>query len=182
MVLLSRRPSRKNDMLNAAVDLVARHGIDALTIDGLAEATGATKGGVQYHFPSKAGLFTETLEFLLQAFDEAIEARAASLSGPGRWLRAYVELSTGMIADVDRVAGAMLAVLPPDDARAAPFRRCVTAWRTRAESDGVDAATALVVRLAADSLWTERVFGGATDADAELVRNRLFTLLPQTNP
>jgi AcrR family transcriptional regulator len=177
MVLLSRRPSRKTDMLHAAIDLVARRGIDALTIEGLAEATAATKGGVQYHFPSKARLFTDTLELLLQSFDEAVEDRASVLPGRGAWLRAYVELSTGPLAAEDRVAGAMLAVLPPDDARSEPFRRYVTRWRARAESDGVDAATALVVRLAADSLWTERVFGGATDADAARVRDRLLSLL-----
>jgi AcrR family transcriptional regulator len=164
-------------MLHAAIDLVARQGIDALTIDGLAEAIGATKGGVQYHFPSKARLFTETLELLLHSFDEEVERRASVLSGRGRWLRAYVELSTGPLAAEDRVAGAMLAVLPPDDARAEPFRRYVARWRTRAEVDGVDTATALVVRLAADSVWTERVFGGASDADATLVRNRLLSLL-----
>jgi AcrR family transcriptional regulator len=164
-------------MLHAAVDLVARHGIDALTIDRLAEATGATKGGVQYHFASKARLFTETLELLLHSFDEAVEDRASVMPGRASWLRAYVELSTGPLAAEDRVAGAMLAVLPPDDPRAEPFRRYVTRWRTRAEADGVDTATALVVRLAADSVWTERVFGGATDADAALVRHRLLSLL-----
>jgi AcrR family transcriptional regulator len=174
MAQFSKRPSRKMTMLQSAVKLIASKGIDALTIDALAEATNATKGGVQYHFPSKDDLFVETLEYLLTEYDHAVSEYANKLKGACKWLRAYVELSTARISPEDRVAGAMLAILTSDDPRAEPFRRFTSKWRKQSVEDGIDPAIALVVRLAADSLWTERVFGGATAKESRMVRERLL--------
>jgi len=179
MVKNKRRPSRKESMLQAAVGLVASKGIDALTIEALANAIEATKGGVQYHFPSKHQLFIETLEYLLVGFDIAVSERAAKANGAGRWLTAYVELTAGRITPEDRVAGAMLAILTSEDPRAEPYRRHTTRWRTLAAADGIDPATALVVRLAADSIWTERVFGGASAKESKMVRERLLSLIDE---
>lgn len=174
MVQRKRRPSRKESMLQSAVNLIATRGIDALTIDALAVSTNATKGGVQYHFPSKDKLFTDTLEYLLTEYDHAVSQYAESLKGPCRWLRAYVELATAKISPEDRVAGAMLAILTSDDPRAEPFRRFTSHWRKRAVEDGIEPAIALIVRLAVDSLWTERLFGGATVKETKMVRERLL--------
>jgi AcrR family transcriptional regulator len=179
MVNIKKRPSRKELMLHAAVSLVASKGIDALTIDALAKAIGATKGGVQYHFPSKDQLFVETLEYLLACFDKAISKRSSKGHGRGRWLRAYVELTAGKISAEDRVAGAMLAILTSQDSRAEPYRRYASQWRRLAAADGMDPATAMVVRLAADSIWTERVFGGATAKESKMVRERLLKLIDE---
>jgi AcrR family transcriptional regulator len=161
-------------MLQSAVKLIATKGIDALTIDALAVSTNATKGGVQYHFPSKDKLFIETLEYLLSKYDHAVSQHAEKLKGSCKWLRAYVELSTAKISPEDRVAGAMLAILTSDDPRAEPFRRFTSQWRKRSVEDGIDPAIALVVRLAADSVWTERVFGGATAKESNMVRVQLL--------
>ena len=174
MVQRKRRPSRKESMLQSAVNLIATKGIDALTIDALAVSTNATKGGVQYHFPSKDKLFTDTLEYLLTEYDHAVSQYAESLKGPCRWLRAYVELTTAKISPEDRVAGAMLAILTSDDPRAEPFRRFTSHWRKRAVEDGIEPAIALIVRLAVDSLWTESLFGGATVKETKMVRERLL--------
>jgi AcrR family transcriptional regulator len=181
MVHSKNRPSRKVTMLQSAVELIASKGIDALTIDALAESTSATKGGVQYHFPSKDNLFIETLEYLLNTYDQAVSLHAAKLKGPCRWLRAYVELSTAKISAEDRVAGAMLAILTSDDPRAEPFRRFKSKWRIQAVEDGIDPAVALVVRLAADSLWTERVFGGATPKESKMVREQLLKWIDEAS-
>jgi AcrR family transcriptional regulator len=177
MVNKKRRPSRKESMLQAAVGLVASKGIDALTIDALATVMGVTKGGIQYHFPSKHQLFMETLEYLLFCFDSDVTEKAAEANGRGRWLKAYVELTVGKITAEDRVAGAMLAILTCEDPRAEPYRRYTSQWRKLAIADGVDPATAMVVRLAADSMWTERVFGGASVKESKLVRERLLSMI-----
>ena len=179
MVHHKTRPSRKELMLQVAIRLIANNGIDGLTIDALAVSTNSTKGGVQYHFPSKDKLFIETLEYLLAKYDRAVSKQAEKQKGAGGWLRAYIELSTAKISPEDRVAGAMLAILTSDDPRAEPFRRFTTRWRELSVADGVDPAIAMVVRLAADSMWTERVFGGATAKESRMVRERLLQLIDE---
>ena len=68
----------------------------------------------------------------------------------------------------------MLAILTSDDPRAEPFRRFTSHWRKRAVEDGIEPAIALIVQLAVDSLWTERLFGGATIKETKMVRERLL--------
>ncbi len=144
--------------------LVAEHGAQALTIDALAKAAGVTKGGVQYHFASKDLLVTGLLDYLLSAFDLALEEVAAAFPEPGSWLNAYIELVLIQHSPVDQAFPALLASMTPGDTRAEVHQRFAAKWRRRAANDGIDPAIAEVVRLAADAFWLERSFGGETQA------------------
>lgn len=50
------RPSRREEILDAAFEVIRDDGIAAVTFDSVAEAAGLTKGGLVYHFPSKEAL------------------------------------------------------------------------------------------------------------------------------
>ena len=47
--------------------LIAQNGFGALTYDALAKATGMTKGGILYHFPTKDALVRGVFEDVLEA-------------------------------------------------------------------------------------------------------------------
>ena len=52
----------RDEMLDAAEDLVVSKGASALTIDALAKAMNISKGGVQYAFTSNDGLVDAILK------------------------------------------------------------------------------------------------------------------------
>lgn len=172
-----RRPSRKHVLFEAAAQLVAAKGFESLTIDALAKAANVTKGGVQYHFPAKDQLVTELLEHLLSSFDAALTFEVSRTAQPARWLSAYVSLSLGEATAGDGAVAAILAALPPGDVRGAPFARYARKWRALAGDSGLEPALGQIIRLAADALWVERAFGGATPEDSAAIIKKLQALI-----
>jgi AcrR family transcriptional regulator len=177
VIKLLRRPSQKRHLIETAISLVAERGVAALTIENLAQAAGVTKGGVQYHFDSKDQLVTELLEVMLSSFDEAITAAAGAHPSAQDWLRAYVAVSLTPQGTEESVAAALIAAMPPGDPRAAPFNVFNGIWRERAQRDIQDKALAQVIRLACDSVWLEKVYGGLSATDVETLRTRLLKLI-----
>jgi len=57
-----RKAETRARLLNAAADLFAEQGIDAVSVDAVAEAAGRTSGAVYAHFGSKQGLLLALLD------------------------------------------------------------------------------------------------------------------------
>lgn len=53
------RPSRKNEIIAAAIREVSRNGVSGSTIRGIAAEAGVTEGAIYRHFPSKEALCHE---------------------------------------------------------------------------------------------------------------------------
>jgi AcrR family transcriptional regulator len=174
--LLKRRPSKKQQLFEQAAKLVARGGYSALTIEGLAQAAGVTKGGVQYHFTSKDELITGLLEYLLGTLDAALDGL-----GGQAWLEAYVSLTLGEITEGNGAVAAIISALPPGDPRCEPFERYAKKWRSKANNSGLDPTLAQIIRLAADGQWLERSFGSATAEDSAAIRKKLLQLIKDNN-
>ncbi|OCW57669.1 TetR/AcrR family transcriptional regulator [Hoeflea olei] len=58
-------------MIDAVVDVVARHGISGTTFANVSATAGVSQGALVFHFKSKEGLLTETLSRLLQEYEQA---------------------------------------------------------------------------------------------------------------
>lgn len=59
---MTRPPKARSLVLDAAERIVRERGAGALTFDELAEASGVTRGGITYHFATKADLLRALLE------------------------------------------------------------------------------------------------------------------------
>src|SRR5450759_4641544 len=57
-----RKAETRARLLSAAADLFAEQGIDAVSVDAVAEAAGRTSGAVYAHFGSKQGLLLALLD------------------------------------------------------------------------------------------------------------------------
>jgi TetR/AcrR family tetracycline transcriptional repressor len=128
--------SRRDEVLQAALDLLDDVGLDDLTVRRLAERLGVAPSALYRHFPSKAALV-----------DAMVEAVAATAAGPppeGAWddqIRALATSSrAGMLAHRDG-ARLMATFATPGPAAIAAFSRFTGAL----EAAGLDAATAVVV-------------------------------------
>lgn len=65
-------------MIEAVVDVVARHGISGTTFANVSATAGVSQGALVFHFKTKDGLLTETLSRLLQEYEQAWSAAFAS--------------------------------------------------------------------------------------------------------
>ena len=71
------RTSNRDRIITGALELAHRDGFDTLTFDALAEHVGLTRGGIIYHFRTKA----ELLEGIASAFQERWRAEALEALG-----------------------------------------------------------------------------------------------------
>lgn len=78
MVTTSGRGSSKERLLDAAVDIISAQGVQGLTLEGVAAATGVTKGGLIYHFKTKDDLLAAVGARLLDQLDQRSKSKAAS--------------------------------------------------------------------------------------------------------
>ena len=88
---------RRGAILQAALDVFARRGYHAASIDEIAQAAGISKALIYEHFPSKRDLHVSLLESHVQEIFERL-AEAAATSDPGEVrLRAGVDAFLGFV-------------------------------------------------------------------------------------
>jgi AcrR family transcriptional regulator len=146
------RPSRRADLLDAAVAVIRRDGAQALTLDAVAAESGISKGGLLYHFATKRELVDGLVARWLDAFEADLER--------GGWTAgAYVRAcDAGAAPDRRSSEFGMLAALIAEPAVLEGIRARYEGWMDRLLDDA-DPAGAWVVRLAADGLWYSDLLG-----------------------
>lgn len=179
---MAKRETRQK-ILEAASRVVLAQGVGALTLEAVAAEAGVSKGGLLYHFASKEALLGGMVARLVELTEVRIERSLAGDEGPGAWTRGYLAACavdpTGK-DPLDRLATALLAAGATDPGLLAPLRAHETNWNKASRGDGLDPTTASIVRLAADGLWMNDLFGlevlNARERKAVLKRLREMTL------
>lgn len=180
---MNPRPTKKQALIAAALSLVAEQGYSALTLDGVGQAAGVSKGGVLYHFPTKDALVVAMIEQLAIGLDAA---QPDDLGGdpkvPGAAARAYLESIMRPTEPAEhRATFAMLAAVAHDPDLLAPLQEQYRRWGDRLDADGLPGVDAQIVRLAADGLWVAELFELAPPDPAR--RSEILTRLEQlTHP
>lgn len=176
----------RDRILDAAEARLLEHGPRGLVLEAVAEDAAVSKGGLLYHFPSKDALVDGLCQRMLDGFDRAQRDLAAADPEPaGRWTRAYLRSTVDEAGEpVDtsaRLLAGILAAIGGDPARLAALRERFARWQRRLEDDGLDPATASLVRLAADGLWLSQLLG-LPQLPAELDRRVVAALRDLTRP
>ncbi|QCP51636.1 TetR/AcrR family transcriptional regulator [Trinickia violacea] len=90
----SRRLRRKREtrvrLLDAAFVLVAKKGMDSVTINEITDAADVGSGSFYNHFDSKEGLFTALIEWLFEEFADTLDGIVGGLSDPAEVLAVSV--------------------------------------------------------------------------------------------
>ena len=175
---MGREKSQKTirTLLDAGHAVLADDGPGKLTLDTVVGRARLSKGALLHHFRSKDDLLRRLLQDAIDDCNSLLDELRGADHSPGSFTRAYVQ------AFVERAAGgqskrisAILAFLAYDDSLKALYAKSVREWSLRIEADGIDPATAEVVRLATDGLW----WNEATEAQplTPQVRKRFATML-----
>lgn len=77
----SGRATTRERILAAACRLVREEGVGRLTLDAVSRASGVSKGGLLYHFPSKEDLIAGMVQYLADRFDAELEREWERESG-----------------------------------------------------------------------------------------------------
>lgn len=62
------RTSKKSQLIQAALEIIDKKSLDALTYESLAKASGMSKSGLLYHFPSRTALLLALNEHLASSW------------------------------------------------------------------------------------------------------------------
>ncbi|WP_407540338.1 TetR/AcrR family transcriptional regulator [Deinococcus radiomollis] len=153
-------------LLQAAAAVIRRAGSLNLTLEAVAREAGVSKGGLLYHFPNKEALVAGLIGHELDGGERLLaELYEQGRPAPGRWARAYADLTLGGDPAQDVSAGLVAAVaLNPELLE--PVRERYRQWQDAAEADALEPGLGTLLRLAMDGLWLADLLGLAPP-DAE---------------
>jgi len=183
---MPRARDTRERIVSAAEDVVIREGVARLTLESAAAEAGVSKGGVLYHFPSRAALVAAMVERFVVSFDADLERFGAYGGRAGDFIRAYVEATLVPAEAGDararRLGSALLAGVASDPELLAPLRQRWLAWQSAIERDGVEPSIATVVRFAADGMWFCDLFGLApvTEEHRQAVGDEMRALIERS--
>lgn len=144
------RTNKKQQLLATAMDIVESDGLQGLTYDSLSTATGTSKSGLIYHFPSRRALEVELNKYSASLWTQALEDIAGAppqqLDLPLRLKAIVINQSTSA-----RRADLFLTLqsLPDPEIR----RIWTDAWQPWSEGIAENSAALFILTLA-DGLWT----------------------------
>lgn len=174
----------RDRLLDAFEDLLIEHGERAATLDGVATAAGVSKGGLLYHFGSKAAL----VDGLLDRLGELVAADIAEIrSAPAGAVDFLIRTSASTGAPLDRsfIAVTCLAQGSHPQAKVllSGFRR---QWVEVIEEAVGDPDVAQLIALVSDGLYFESTVSDGLDSIGYDVSpgglDRLLTVIAQIIP
>lgn len=89
---MNKSQATRDKLCETAIEIAAREGLSAMTLDNVARHAGVSKGGVTYHFPSKEKLVEAVVEHFGQRLERLVLERVANDPHPRhRWARAMLD-------------------------------------------------------------------------------------------
>lgn len=176
------RTSNKDRILDAAVRVINRDGVGAVTFESVSAEAGLTRGGLLYHFPSREALLRGIDAHLLHAWEASMVQLMGKQVGESTAKErhaAFMRVSAQSATRAELIF--ILDSMDPD--RDAPeWAEAMDRWAPAAPTaDPLDPAAldAFIARLAADGLWIhEAVYRGTLEEGVrEAVVERLLGLL-----
>ncbi|MFD3811185.1 TetR family transcriptional regulator [Rhodococcus sp. NPDC058639] len=153
-------PAARTKLVDAFVSVLLEHGERAATLDAVAAAAGVSKGGLLYHFPSKAALIEGLAEHVEQLAADDAELMRTAPEGPAAY---YIHTSVYADTPIDRaiIATTRLSQGANERARQA-LHRIRQGWLDVLTDALEDPAVARAVMLIGDGLYYNAAMSGET--------------------
>jgi AcrR family transcriptional regulator len=168
--------ARRAQLIEATIDLVARHGYAGTSLARIAEAAAISKAAVLYHFASKDAVVRAAYESVLEGLTEQVGAAVEAESGAAA-VEAYIRSITSYLtrnpAHTRMIVEAMGEAPTVEDTPAAPSRQQSVAALIAAARDAGDyradidpETTAVIMNGALDAIVSQRLTDPAFDSAA----------------
>ena len=149
------RPNKKTEILDAAVALIERGGLEAVSYEALAEASNMSKSGIVYHLPSRHEIMRSIHQHLADQWEAELQQAAG---GPADSVDIKTRLRALVLSQSNSATKAEL--LLEIDARSNPEFSAI--WsevndRWVPSTEGIendhDLRSQYLVKVLADGLW-----------------------------
>ncbi|WP_295568937.1 TetR/AcrR family transcriptional regulator [uncultured Stenotrophomonas sp.] len=176
------RTSKRDRILDAAVNVINRDGVRAVTFESVAAEAQLTRGGLLYHFPSREALLRGIDEHLVRVWETSMEALLGKTAEQATALERYQTFVRVSAQSATRAELMFMLESADPEAGERPWGPAVRRWAPSAPEAGSDDPATLdnfVARLAADGLWIyEAMYEGQLDEDVRAqVAERIAGLL-----
>lgn len=180
------RTSKRDRILDAAVNVINRDGVRAVTFESVAAEAKLTRGGLLYHFPSREALLRGIDEHLVHAWETSMETLLGKRADEATALERYQTFVRVSAQSATRAELMFMLESADPDADERPWGPAVRRWAPSApEARNVDPTTLdnFVARLAADGLWIyEAMYEGQLDEGVRArVAERIAGLLAKSD-
>jgi len=173
-------PARER-ILEAAERVVGDVGAARMTLEGVAQAAGVSKGGLLYHFPTKEALLGSLAKRYVEGMVDCVEqAKSGMGETSARELKACIVgvLDPQARAKVRGMGAALFAAAANDLALLEVIRERIANVMRQLEDSNVDFARAAIVTLAIDGLIMRESLriSSFTDEQRQLVVQQLLQI------
>jgi AcrR family transcriptional regulator len=171
--------SARERILEAAERVVIDVGAARLTLDGVAQAAGVSKGGLLYHFPSKESLLGALAQRYVDSMDHCIDVAKGGLhDDSSRDLKACILGVLGSDPRTKGMGAVLLATAANDLTLLEVIREHIAEYTAEIEANSADFALAAIVSLAVDGLKMRESLriSPFTPAQREQIVNELLKL------
>jgi AcrR family transcriptional regulator len=146
-------------ILDAASKVILDKGVEALTLDAVAQQAGLSKGGLLYHFPSKKSLIEGMINRLIAGVDAALAEELAKSGGD--YVTAYIRASFQSNPERDKISCALFAAISNEPDLIKPLQARFFKMQTEIAAAAASPEIGTIIRLALDGLWISDLFGFA---------------------
>ncbi|MFB9630429.1 TetR/AcrR family transcriptional regulator [Nonomuraea helvata] len=165
---------RRDELLDAAEDLLCDQGSAALTLAAVADRAGVSKGGLLYHYGSKEALIKGMVERLIEDFDQLVATQ------PGEtYTERYVGATLAAVRSGRLRRWAVVTGASGNLFLLAPLRDAMARWHREGLAEEPDPRASQIVRLACEGLWDVASHDPELNSEEDLqaLEARLKTLL-----
>ncbi|MDO4631249.1 MAG: TetR family transcriptional regulator [Corynebacterium sp.] len=167
------RTSKKDHVLRSAIEIVEKQGLPALTYESLAEASGLSKSGLIYYFPSRRALLLELHQYLAAQ----LEAKMVELAGGAAHEvsdRDRIRASFLVMSQSASLADLRMTLEAIDQDAMQPWLDVLARW-----SVSPDETPLYLLQVIADGLWVHDHINGfaLSQAQRQQLTEQALTLL-----
>ena len=171
--------SARKRIMDAAEEIALERGPGNISIEAVAARAGLSKGGVLYHFRTKADLLTALVSCHIESSRDLVEESLADHTGPNALAEALIQAHRRVRAEPLPAPSGVLAAVAEHPDFLDPLRAHHRETVERLRRESADAELAMVAFLALEGLKAQHLFGFDTldGAQEDAVLARMVALL-----
>ncbi len=150
------RTSKRSHILEAILRVVESEGVAAVTFESVSAASGLSKGGLLYHFPSKEAMIQAVHEHIAAQWEEELTrslGKDPAEATEDERLASYARVGARPATGPELLLMLESSASGTDDA---PWRKVMDRWlpdARKADPSDPEVLRRFTARLAADGLW-----------------------------
>ena len=180
-------PDIRDQLLDAAEEVVNAQGVARLTLDAVARQAGLSKSGLLHYFPNKEALIDAIVARTIQLWKDSLQTAMQTLPpGPQPTARGLLQCCLGEMSEwnerLRRSSTALLSVLVHCPGRSTAMHVFYQQLHAQMEREAGGVPTGDLILAVLDGIWLRWVTGLAPLEERQVmhIRDTLRQLLPAT--